>query len=212
MEEPAFMAEAGDLAGRRILDLGCGDGTFGQRCLDAGASSYRGLDGSRLMIERANDTVVDDRASFAVADLEDFAPLADPVDLVSSRMALHYLASVEPVFAAARSSLEPGGRIVVTVLHPVISAGNKPSDGPRQTQEVDRYFDAGPRERDWFGRDVAWFHRTIEQYVDAVIDAGFAIERIRECEPVADLFDGDEDELERRRRVPLFLLIAATAR
>ncbi|MEZ5296545.1 MAG: hypothetical protein R2697_09840 [Ilumatobacteraceae bacterium] len=38
---------------------------------------------------------------------------------------------------------------------------------------------------------------------------GFRIDTIDECEPDASLFDGRLDELARRRRVPVVLLIAA---
>lgn len=60
------------------------------------------------------------------------------------------------------------------------------------------------------GSTVTWFHRTIEQYVAEVTRAGFRLTALSECEPVASRFDGDVAELERRRRVPLFLLLAAT--
>lgn len=71
MEDPAFMAEVGDLAGQRVLDLGCGDGTFARQCVDAGARSFVGVDGSHRMIERANEAVGSERVRFLVADLEE---------------------------------------------------------------------------------------------------------------------------------------------
>jgi hypothetical protein len=44
--------------------------------------------------------------------------------------------------------------------------------------------------------------------VTAVLDAGFTLTALRECRPRAERFDGDEAELARRRRIPLFLLLA----
>lgn len=38
--------------------------------------------------------------------------------------------------------------------------------------------------------------------------AGFQLEALSECEPVETLFTGDPDELRRRRRIPLFLLLS----
>jgi predicted TPR repeat methyltransferase len=55
MEEPAFLGELGDVSGRRVLDLGCGDGTFAQVVLDAPGSSYLGIDGSAKMVARARE-------------------------------------------------------------------------------------------------------------------------------------------------------------
>ncbi|MEC5179665.1 hypothetical protein RCH07_001004 [Arthrobacter sp. CG_A4] len=61
------------------------------------------------------------------------------------------------------------------------------------------------------GDTVTWFHRTIEQYVGALTGAGFTLTALRECEPEPGRSGGDEGELERRRRVPLFLLLSAEA-
>lgn len=45
LEKPIFDELVGDLTGRRILDLGCGDGGFGREALQAGCLSYLGLEG-----------------------------------------------------------------------------------------------------------------------------------------------------------------------
>lgn len=55
--------------------------------------------------------------------------------------------------------------------------------------------------------DVTWYHRTVERYVDAIVGVGITLTSLRECQPAADRFAGDTDELARRRRVPLFLLL-----
>lgn len=47
LEKPVVLELAGDLANRRILDLGCGDADFGRLALDQGCQSYLGVEGSR---------------------------------------------------------------------------------------------------------------------------------------------------------------------
>jgi hypothetical protein len=61
------------------------------------------------------------------------------------------------------------------------------------------------------GSRVTWYHRTIENYVAAMTRAGLTVTSLRECEPDPARFDGDTDELTRRRRVPLFLLLNGRA-
>jgi hypothetical protein len=56
---------------------------------------------------------------------------------------------------------------------------------------------------------VLKYHRTVEQHLDAVRDADLELTRLRECPPVRELFGGSEEEYERRRRIPLFLMIEA---
>ena len=49
LEQPVTLELAGDLAGRRVLDLGCGDAAFGRVVLARGGSAYLGVEGSRNM-------------------------------------------------------------------------------------------------------------------------------------------------------------------
>jgi SAM-dependent methyltransferase len=124
-------------------------------------------------------------------------------------LALHYVEALDPVLRACHSALAPGGRIVVTVIHPVITSNDARSttDELRADWSVDRYFDRGAREQDWLGGTVTWHHRTIEDYVSALTAASFTVTGLRECAPPADRFEND-DELQRRRRIPLFLLLS----
>ncbi len=209
MEEPAVLAEVGDPAGLRVLDLGCGDGAFGRLLLEAGARSYRGVDSSSSMVEQAGRTLAGTAGRVDLADIENFTGEAHSVDLVTARLSLHYVADLDRVLAACARALVPAGRLIVTVVHPVITSYDNRTDGPRTTWTVDDYFNPGPRLRAWMGSQVTWHHRTIENYFVAITRAGLTVTSLRECEPDAARFGGDADELVRRRRVPLFLLLNA---
>ena len=208
MEEPALLSEIGDPTGLRIIDLGCGDARFGREMLDRGATGYLGIDGSRKMIGRARSVLLGTSGEVRLGDLEDFSASPGSADLVTSRLALHYLSDVRPVIAAMAGCLAPGGRVVITVVHPVITSYELPSSGPRSHWLVDDYFENGPRRRKWLGGEVTWYHRTIEQYVRSFANAGLTIASLAECAPLPDRLDGDASELTRRRRAPLFLLLS----
>ncbi|WP_396134430.1 class I SAM-dependent methyltransferase [Arthrobacter oryzae] len=212
MEEPALLAELGDVAGLNVLDLGCGDAALGAMLLQQGCASYLGIDGSQEMVTRAEVTLQDHRGTVALQNMEDLSLPAESVDLVVSRLALHYLEDLDAVLRACRATLRPGGRLCFSVLHPVITSSDVHSHpGPRGSWTVDDYFLSGARERLWMGDTVTWFHRTVEQYVGAITGAGFNLTALSECEPVPGRFGGDESELARRRRVPLFLFLSARA-
>ncbi|MFD6948522.1 hypothetical protein A6A08_18610 [Nocardiopsis sp. TSRI0078] len=210
MEEPALLEELGPAAGLDVLDLGCGDADLGRILLGAGCRSYLGVDGSAAMVERARSRLRDTGGRVERADMEGFTAPPGGVDLVVSRMALHYVDDAAAVLASARRWLRPGGRLVFTVPHPVLTC-NDASAGtgrPRQDWVVDGYFATGPRRRVWMGEPVTWHHRTVEDYVRALHGAGFALTALRECAPARELFGARAQEYERRRRVPLFLLLA----
>lgn len=210
MEDPAFERAVGDLADRRILEIGCGDGTFARTCADSGCANYVGIDASRQMIERARASSPARRLRFDCLEVEDYEPSAGSFDLVAARMVLHYVDDLGAVLDKAHRALAADGRLVFTVVHPVVTAGDGEPEGPRRSQVVTGYFEPGERPRRWFGRPVVWQHRTIEQYLEAVKASGFVLDAFSECPPHESRFDGNADEFNRRLQVPLFLLVGAT--
>lgn len=210
MEEPAVLAAIGDLVGVKLLDLGCGDGSFAEVALERGARSYTGIDASPSMIDTARRIVTDERVTFDCIAIEAFDPGSPAYDVVTSRMALHYVADLADALRRVHRSLHDGGRFLCTVVHPVISSHDNRRPGPRSDWTVDRYFDDGPRQRLWFDKEVTWYHRTTEQYVCALIEAGFRFDELSECAPSRALLADHPDELHRRQRVPLILLLGGT--
>lgn len=212
MEEPAVLAHLGDLTGQRVVDLGCGDGAFADVVVARGARAYLGIDGSTAMIAMAGERALDPRVRFEVGRIEDVELAAGAADLVTSRMALHHVRDLAPVLRSAHDALASDGRLLFTVTHPVITSYDNQEPGPRTSWTVDDYFSAGERRRTWFGSEVTWFHRTVEQYLGAVLAAGFAVEAVSECEPDPSLLADAPEELARRRRVPVILLVSARRR
>ena len=116
-ERPATLALAGDVAGRRILDAGCGAGALIAALRDRGAT-VTGIDKSAGMLELARRRLGDD-ADLQVAELG--APLPFPDDTfddVTACLVLHYLKDWGPALAEVRRVLKPGGRLIASVNHP----------------------------------------------------------------------------------------------
>ena len=209
MEAPALFEELGAVSGVRVLDLGCGDAAVGRVLLEAGAARYLGVDGSARMVEAASATLNDSAGEVERRDIEEFVAAPGSFDLVLSRMALHYVDDVGRVLGECHRWLSPGGRIVFTVAHPVITShdARASTEEPRHDWVVDDYFVRGPREQVWLGGKARCYHRTVEEYVRCLRDAGFTLATLRECAPVRERCD-DEAEFERLRRIPLVLLLA----
>ncbi|HSZ48532.1 MAG TPA: class I SAM-dependent methyltransferase, partial [Streptosporangiaceae bacterium] len=74
-ERPAILALAGDVAGRRILDAGCGAGPLFAALRERGAI-VTGIDASTGMLEEARRRLGDD-ADLQVADLASPLPFPD---------------------------------------------------------------------------------------------------------------------------------------
>ena len=212
LEAPVMAELIGPVDGLDVLDLGCGDGLYGRQLLAAGAGSYLGIDGSANMVRAAESSLAGTAGRVRQGDLAHGLQAAPAsFDLAISRLAFHYLADVGPLLRGIHAALRPGGRLVFSTEHPVITCSNKAlaDDGLRQDWIVDDYFVPGRRVVSWLGADVVMHHRTLEDWFAAVQGAGFAVTALRESKPQREHF-ADAVLFERRSRIPLFLFIAAS--
>jgi malonyl-CoA O-methyltransferase len=121
LEEPVVRARLGDVRGRRVLDLGCGTGRHALPLAAAGAV-VTAVDFSPGMLARARAKPGAGRVRFVAADLRRPLPFPDAAfDLVVSGLVLEHLPDLPAVFAEARRVLRPGGRAVVSTIHPAMS-------------------------------------------------------------------------------------------
>jgi SAM-dependent methyltransferase len=208
LEGPVIQALVGDVSGLRVLDLGCGSAAYGKELLQRGAGRYVGIDGSSRMVALARVSLHGTTGEIIEGDLSRIAFDENAFDLAISRLALHYVEDLSSTLLAVARALVPGGRIVFSVEHPVITSCSRAWTEPkRQDWIVDDYFLAGPRETTWLGAPVRKYHRTIEDHFSALLDAGFGIEHLREARPDRKHLR-DPAEFERRSRIPLFLIVS----
>jgi SAM-dependent methyltransferase len=206
------------LRGLRVLDLGCGLGYFAREARARGASQVVGVDLSDRMLAQARAATpraaTDDAAiTFVQAPLEAFSPQPRAFDLVVSSLALHYIADYAALVRRVAAGLAPGGRFAFSVEHPVFTAHGS-SDwhlgpgGERLHWPLDRYRDEGERRTRWFVDGVVKYHRTVETYVNGLLDAGLMLIRMVEPEAEAEALVVHPEWADERRRPP-FLLLAA---
>ena len=177
----------GDVSGRKVIDLGCGEGRF-SRMLAERSAVVTGIDLCHPLIEFAKSHRVYDE-SYLTGDMEDLHELAsDEFDLAVSYISL---VDVPDMLSAVREAfrvLLPGGRFVVCNLHPMISAapGWIKQGSLKLHYPVDRYFDEGGRNISQ-REDQPWicFHRTLSRHFRTFLGTGFAVEDIREPTPTA---------------------------
>ncbi|WP_202867467.1 class I SAM-dependent methyltransferase [Kribbella pittospori] len=173
-ERPAMLDLAGDVAGRRILDVGCGAGPLSAALRDRGAI-MSGFDVSSAMIELARRRLGED-ADLTVADLAKPLPYADAAfDDVVASLVLHYLEDWTEPLAELRRVLKPGGRLILSLNHPIVHTALNPDA---------EYFDVAEFSFDaeHAGRTVVYtiWHRPLQAMSDAFTAAGFRISVISE--------------------------------
>jgi 2-polyprenyl-3-methyl-5-hydroxy-6-metoxy-1,4-benzoquinol methylase len=122
MHDPAVRDVMGSVGGLRIADLGCGDGRLAQWMIAGGCASYLGIDASAGMLAAARRELPGSSAEFVQSTIEQIELAEEYYDLVVSFLALHYLETVDGVFERCCGALVRGGRLVISVPHPVLTA------------------------------------------------------------------------------------------
>ncbi len=173
-EKPAMLALAGDVEGRRVLDAGCGAGPFAAALRDRGAQ-VTGFDASPAMVALARQRLGPD-IPVLVADLTEPLPFATgEYDDVVASLVLHYLEDWSGPLAELRRVLRPGGRLLMSVNHPVIRPVVYPDED---------YFATSAYTEDYtFGEQtvtLTFFHRSLHAMSEAFTRAGFRISVISE--------------------------------
>jgi SAM-dependent methyltransferase len=207
---PAFFDEMVPPAGRRTLDIGCGEGRT-TRDLSARGHRAVAIDSSPTLISHA--ARADGRSHYTVADAARLPFSADSFDVA---LAYNSLMDVDDMPGAVREAarvLESGGQFCASVTHPMSDAGRFQDVKPDSRFVVDGSYFGKRRYEEKFERDGlrvtfrGWCY-PLEDYLRAFESAGFLVERLREPVAAEELV-ASQPSYQRWRRLPLFLQIRA---
>jgi SAM-dependent methyltransferase len=223
LNTPAFMANLPSVIGLVGLDIGCGEGANTRQIAQAGAT-MTGIDIAPSFIRHAQEAeaAAPLGITYRLADGMEL-PFADAsFDFATAFMSLMDMPHQDRVLAEAARVLKPGGFLQFSILHPCFATPFRRvlRDENRTVLgiEVRDYFRATDGEIEtWrFGAapehekakvepfKVPRFHRTLSEWVNLIIAAGFAIEHMHEPQIDAETA-AREPYLADTRVAPLFL-------
>lgn len=199
LNSPTFLDALPPIDGRRGLDMGCGEGANTRHLARRGAR-MEGIDIAPTFIRHAREAESTEPLgiSYAVADGTSLPFAAGSFDFVTAFMSLMDMPDIDGVLAEARRVVRPGGFLQFSILHPCFSPPHRKvlrdARGEARAVEVADYFNGrdGEVERWGFGSapaaekaasplfEVPRFHRTLSQWIDALVGAGFVLERMVE--------------------------------
>jgi ubiquinone biosynthesis O-methyltransferase len=164
LEGQLILELVGDARGRKVLDVGCGDGEFALELTKRGAR-VTGIDASTAMIQSAKRRAKQHNAdiNFQVAVAEQLPFQAEQFDVVTAITILCFVGDAAPVFREIARVLRPGGRLVIGELGKWSS------------------WAAARRIRAWFGSRL-WRQgrfRTASELRDLAGQAGLVVETVR---------------------------------
>ena len=200
-----------EIAGLRVLDLGCGFGWFCRWALDRCALTVTGIDVSQKMLARAN-AESDPAIQYLHADMDALTLVRGSYDLIYSSLAFHYLKNLDALMGEIAGALAPGGRLVFSVEHPMVTAPHHPEwskdkDGTR-IWPVNHYLEDGARTTDWLAPGVIKQHRSMTTYLNMLVANRLQLLHIEEWGPTDAQAAATPSPLDERHR-PNFLLVSA---
>lgn len=173
----------GTVEGKRILELGVGNGANGVWLARQGAKVIS-VDPSREAIDAARDLA--ERSEVKVehhqGDLADVAFVrADGIDLVVSVWGLAGESDIDRVFRQAHRVLRPECPLVVSLPHPTFELLDL--GGAEPDRLVRSYFDTAPRPWRHGAREGVEHVRTVGDLVGGLFRANFRLDSVLEPAP-----------------------------
>jgi ubiquinone/menaquinone biosynthesis C-methylase UbiE len=212
---PRMLQMLGDVSGRRVLDLGCGEGRYSRELARRGAR-VTGIDGSARLIEVARERARAEGVAVTYAcrnanALDAIAAASH--DVVLAAMSLMNVEDYPGAVQEVRRVLAPGGELLISITHPCFSAPTsewvRDAAAQRRVFAVDRYFERVAWKEKIsaaFRAPVVRRHRTLEDYVGVLLGAGFELKEF--VEPMATEEEVRQSaRFEHMTRIPYFVFM-----
>jgi SAM-dependent methyltransferase len=203
-DRPALLRLAGELAGRRVLELGCAAGVLTAQLAGRGADVLA-LDREPRMVALARQRLRG-RARVEVADLErplDMMPDGG-ADLVVASLVLHYIRDWRPLLAELHRCLAPGGAFVFSVHHPITGWQLSDRTDYHRTELISEAWD-------WGGQPVTgrMYRRPFSAIIGQLRQAGFGIDVVDEPQPDPSGGACGPELMRLLQTMPVFLFVRA---
>lgn len=168
----------GPIAGKKILDIGCGSGHSMQYMGNEGAQELWGLDLSTKQIETAEKLLRSQQSKVTLFEspMEENPGLPlEYFDVAYSIYALGWTVDLQKTLSNIHSYLKPGGTFIFSWEHPIhdrLTYENS-SFTLKKSYNIE-----GPEYNEAWHNNVVIHHRKLSTYINTLIEAGFTIEQV----------------------------------
>ena len=203
--DPVMMARVTGGKFGNALDVGCGEGRFCRMLKGAGVQTT-GIDPTPAMVQAAQKR--DPSGDYRLGRAEQLKLADASFDLVVSYITLVDIPDFRAAIREMARVLRPGGSLLMANLTGYISAcidrgWVEDDNGKYLYYPVDNYLGEFPLWLEWSGIRVVNWHRPLDAYMKAFLEAGLILKFFSEPAPRS----GDADHQERARRVPWFVVM-----
>lgn len=197
----------GDVLGKTVLEIRCGGGHSLQYLGERQAAELWGMDLSENQIDKTRKHLAAHglKAKLICSPMEDKCGLPeDYFDVVYSVYAIGWTTDLESTFSRIASYLKKGGVFIFSWSHPIHKCVALENDKLVFKRD---YFDESWYSVSLGDSTLSLSDRKLSTYVNALAQAGFAIEQLVE-ESDSDLM-GDSDFAKKAKMLPVTFVIKA---
>jgi SAM-dependent methyltransferase len=207
--QPVLEEQLGDVSGKRILDAGCGDGSYSRNLASRGAIVF-GIDGSSEMISIAKHCSGNPNVEYRLADLTTTLPFSNgSFDIILANMVLMDIPRIDLTISEFARLLSANGSLVLSIPHPCFFCSDwvMGETGQRLYKKVSDYMTPKVEVLNFWGKTLH-FHRPLSRYFDELTKNAFHIEAFKEPMPSEEALEKHQG-WECHRRVPSFVVMRA---
>lgn len=217
IEKPAILNLLGDIEGKEILCIGCGDGEEANMFYQRG-SKVVGFDISeeQIKIAKAKYPNID----FYVGDIETFS-INKKFDIAYAGFVAHYLPNYKRFLSNTSTLLKVNGELIFSIIHPIkraldikmfngrkykILGSSKLEDG--SNQEVYGDYLNSRKVKNKFGEDFETinYHTTIGEQIRDILNSDFELIDFVEPKPIASSKEEYPDKYVTDCKIPEVLI------
>ncbi len=227
---PNLLRMLGDLSGKKVLDLACGQGIFSEKLREGGAF-VTGIDlGKELIaIAESRNKSIKEKGShkivYHVGSADDLYMLKNAqFDIVVCVLAIQNIENLSKTIAEVKRVLTKSGKAYFVLNHPSFRNPKQTGWGyneseNKQYRRVDEYMSESHVKIDMTPgsssekKFTVSFHRPLQVYMKAFSKNGFAMTRLEEWVSHKISEEGPKKKAEdkARKEIPLFMCIEVTA-
>ena len=191
----------GNIEGKEILEVRCGSGYLCRLMAKQGAKVV-GLEPAESFYNYAveEEKRLAQGVEYVQKDLSEMTEFESNFDAVVANMVFLDIPDYRPAMRNSIKALKPGGDFIFSLAHPCFFSSMDWSKQP--FVKIDRYFD----EYSEMGGTGRYFHRSLSDYINLVIEEGCVIKKFVEPRLSKELAEAHPDKA-RDYHVPGFLVV-----